>query len=320
MNSDMRIISLVPSATEIVYLLGLQDWLVGRSHDSDFPAKVRSIPIVSDSLIPDNLSSSEIDRYVKNSQQRGRDLYHLDEALFHDLRPTLVLTQELCGVCAPSFAEVEKMVRITQNNALVLSLEPDSLEGVIDTVRVVGKYAGIPEVANEKANLLERRLERIEDELAEHGLFVEFGGEMMEEVVLGRREPTVAVIEWMDPLMTAGHWVPDMVERAGGHMVLSEVGAASQRVEFGNLRVSDPDVIILAICGFEMERTKQEMHLLESKPGWGDLKAVRNGRVYIVDDDSYFTRNGPRLIDGVEMLAKILHPDIFGPYEINPQL
>lgn len=299
LGSAMRIISLIPSATEIVYLLGLQENLVARSHDSNFPEDALAKTIISSPTIGENLSSLEIDNAVRESVHSGRSLFHLDQKLLADLRPSLILTQELCKVCAPNFTEVKQAAKILARETTILSLEPESIEDMFENIMTVGEHTG--------------RQRKAEEAVAG---FREILGEV-EAKTKDVLRPSVVMIEWMEPIMIAGHWVPEMVEKAGGRILLSKPHQKSREASWQEILDANPDILILAPCGFDMHRTKKEIGVFEEKKGWSELKAVRNQTVYLVDGDAYLTRSGPRLVQGTQILAKIFHPTIFGPPSLD---
>jgi iron complex transport system substrate-binding protein len=291
---QLRIVSLIPSATEIVYKLGLGNALVARSHDSNYPPEALHKPVLSEPAIDVSGSSAEIDNAVRTSLHTGRSIFHVDQQKLAELKPDLILTQELCKVCAPSFTDVQNAAKILDGEAKIISLEPHSLEEMMENVALVGRMTGTTEKAEEEIKKMRARLDAVE------------------EKVKNANMPSIAVIEWLEPLMTAGHWVPEMAERAGGKIVLSKTREKSKPVAWEQIAEADPDVLIVAPCGFDIARTRKEIGILKAMEEWEELSAVCNGRAWLVDGDAYLTRSGPRLVDGVEILAKILHPKIFG--------
>ncbi len=286
----MRIVSLVPSATEIAAGLGLADAIVGISADCDFPPEVRGKPVLTDAIMTPDLPSPAIDHRVRGQIHSGRSVYHLDEAALARLRPDLILTQELCAVCAPSFTRVTEAARLLSGEPRIVSLEPRGLLDVLDNIRLVGEVAGVPGRGLELAGRLRRRIDAVA---------VQADGD----------RPGVACIEWLDPIYAGGHWVPEMVAAAGGRDVLGVAREPSRRVEWSEVSDARPEVLVVMACGFDVARTRAEIGLLSGRPGWADLPAVRGGRVFLVDASSYFSRPGPRLVDGLEILAAILHPE-----------
>lgn len=291
----MRIVSLLPSATEIVCALGLADMLVGVSHECDYPAAVvADLPRVTGSAIPHGLPSSEVDRLVSARLAQGESLYTVDEDLLRELRPDLVITQELCDVCAVSFADVCTLAERLPGNPQVVSLAPPDLAGIFADVQTVAIAAGMPTQGEQLKAQLQQRLDRLQRQTA------------------GRPRPGVVALEWLDPPFIAGHWVPEMIEFAGGHDLLGRAGAKSVRVTWENVLSAQPDVVLLVPCGYSAEAAQREWAALTPPPGWGDLPAARNGQVYALDANSYCSRPAPRVVEGVEQLARLLHSECFG--------
>jgi iron complex transport system substrate-binding protein len=290
----MRIVSLLPSATEIVYALGLGDSLIGVSHDCDFPPEVASKPKLSQALISTDLPSDEIDAIVREQLHSGLSVYHLDAPLLQELKPDLILTQELCEVCAPSFDQVAEAAKILGDQTKIVSLEPRSLEDILENIRLVGELTSQADFANQIIAALRERIDRVR--------------QITEEL---RERPTVACVEWLSPVMVAGHWVPELVEYAGGEDLLGEAGDPTREIAWGDLLNYDPDVLVFMPCGFSIERTLAEMELVIGREGWEELAASKNGQVYLVDASSYFNRPGPRVVTGLEIMAQIIHPEFF---------
>jgi len=291
----MRIVSLLPSATEIVCALGLQDQLVGVSHECDYPPGVERLPRVTRSLIPDQASSREIDAAVRERLVDAQALYSLDFEALQELKPDLLVTQALCDVCAVAAPEVSAAARSLPSSPRVLNLEPMSLDDVMQTLRFVGEATGRAREARTVVDGLTARVEAVAERTA--------------AIPAGQR-PGVAFLEWLDPLFSGGHWNPALVRTAGGVDLLGNEGQPSRTIAWDELLSARPEVIFIACCGFSVERTLEDMPLLEAQPGWRDLPAVRRGRVYIIDGQAYFSRPGPRLVDGLEILAHALHPSI----------
>jgi iron complex transport system substrate-binding protein len=282
----MRICSLLPSATEILYSLGLQDEVVGVTHECDYPPEALSKPKITDNMIDhERLTSAEIDHHVASNIGRHGSIYTLNEALLKSLKPDLIVTQELCEVCAVSYREVQHAARVLEGPTTILSLEPNSLNDVFGTILLVGEKTGRESAAQAQVRDLQNRLDRVRERVRE----------------LPR--PRVYAMEWLDPPFSGGHWVPEMVEIAGGREVLGKPGAKSERITVQQVLEAQPDIIVLMPCGFSLERTVEEYRRTKFLPGW-------TGEVYAVDGSSYFNRSGPRLVDGVEILAEIFHPQI----------
>ncbi|MBI3968155.1 MAG: cobalamin-binding protein [Chloroflexi bacterium] len=291
----MRICSLLPSATEIVCALGLADQLVAVTHECDFPPEAAGKPVVTYSPIHGgNRSSGEIDSLVHQHLHEHRSLYHLDLDLLRQLEPDLILTQELCEVCAVSYAEVQSAVRVLDGSPRLVSLEPKRLADVLDNVRLVGDLTGAAARATELVEQLQARIDRV--------------SQITEQV---DSRPRVFALEWLDPPFAAGHWVPEQIRLAGGTSGIVAEGEPSRQVTWDEIAAFDPQVLVLMPCGFDVERTKRETHLVTDQPQLADLAAARDRRVWMVDANSYFSRPGPRLVDGLETLAWIVHPESF---------
>jgi iron complex transport system substrate-binding protein len=290
-----RIVSLIASATEIVAALGFEEQLVGRSHECDFPPTVERLPVCSEPKIDVDGTSRQIDERVKAVLRDALSVYRVFPEVLERLKPTLVVTQTQCEVCAVSHRDVEQAVcELVDSRPQVLSLEPMRLSDVWrDILRVARALDALPR----GEELVSRLMARL-DALAKRAARIE-------------PRPRVASIEWIDPLMTAGNWVPELVDVAGGVDLFGEAGKHSPYLEWERLRRADPDVIVVMPCGFDLERTRREMESLPRRPGWNDLKAVRQGRVFLTDGNSYFNRPGPRLVESAEILAEILHPRQF---------
>ena len=289
----MRIVSLLPSATEIVCALGLADQLVGVTHECDYPPVVKDLPQVTRTLIPHDAASGEIDALVRERLQTQRALYTLDGEALTRLRPDLLITQTLCDVCAVAEAEVQAASCRLPGPPRVLSLEPMSLPDVFETLRQVGQATGTEGRAARVVADLQRRVERVTARTA--------------AIPPGDR-PRVAFLEWIDPPFCGGHWNPALVEMAGGVDVLGRAGQPSRTRAWEDIVAARPDVLFVACCGFSAARARQDLPLLEARPGWPDLPCVRTGRVYVADGNAYFSRPGPRLVDSLEILAHALHP------------
>ena len=299
----MRICSFLPSATEIVYALGLGDSLHGVSHECDYPEDARSKPRVVKSRVDSTrLRSREIDRLVSEMASRGERIYQVDQDVLGHARPDLVLTQQLCEVCAISLEDVEEAVAHLPSRPRLLSLDPHSLDDMLEAIADVGQHTGAATRAGAVVADLRRRIDAVRARSA----------------TAGGSPPRVACVEWLDPLITAGHWVPEMVEAAGGEDVLSRPGAPSRRIEFDELAASAPEAIVLMPCGLNVEAAHSEFSSLQDLDRWRELPAARAGRVYAVDSGALFSRAGPRLVDGIELLGQLIHPDLF-PGQPDPQ-
>jgi iron complex transport system substrate-binding protein len=289
----MRVVSLLASATEIVCALGLEDQLVGRSHECDFPESIKHRPVCTTPKFEVTGSSADIDRRVKETLQSETSVYSVDAALLDDLRPDVIVTQDQCEVCAVSLRDVQAAVGPMRHQPRVVSLNPNSLADVWGDIGAVAAGCGVPERGADLIARLQSRMRRISNRVAD----------------LSR--PTVACIEWIDPLMAAGNWVPELVELAGGINLFGEAGKHSPWMTWNEVVERDPDVIVVMPCGFDLERTQAEMPALMNQSGWPQLKAVRTRRVWVADGNAYFNRPGPRLVEALEMLAETLYPEMF---------
>ena len=289
----MRICSLLPSTTEIVYALGLGDSLVAVTHECDYPPLAATKPRITRSSIDSaQLSSRAIDALVAGHLHDHRGLYQLDRDLLERLNPDLILTQELCAVCAVSYAEVEAAVRALFGDRTILSLEPTGLAEVLETINRVGALTGRDAEAAALIARLQREIDAVTSAVA--GV---------------ARRPRVACLEWLDPPWVGGHWVPEMVHLAGGEDGLGEAGSPSVRVGWEQVIAYAPEVVVLMPCGFDAQRTAREFAATPRPASWQTLPAVRAGEVYAVNANGLFSRPGPRLVQGLRLLAHILHPD-----------
>lgn len=289
----MRICSFLPSATEIVYALGLEDNLVGVTHECDYPPEAKSKPRVIGSLIkPEELASGEIDSLVSENYKAGKSTYIVDREILIKANPDLILTQELCDVCAVSGNEVVEAVKVLGHELQIISLEPKTLDGILDTIMVVGEATNRKERAKGLIDNLESRIEAVRLLLHKE-----------------KDRPRVFCMEWLDPPYTAGHWIPEMVGIAGGECRLGKTGEPSFRVSWDEISDFAPQVVVLMPCGFNIERILREVDVLTSNEYWYRIPAVKKGHVYLADANSYFSRPGPRVVDGLEILARILHPE-----------
>ncbi len=287
----MRVCSLLPSATEILYALGLGDQVCGVSHECDYPAEARSKPVVVRSAFESKgRSGAEVHALVREHLQANRGIYELDREALQAARPDLLLTQALCEVCAISLAQVMRAIQDLSPPPELLSLDPHDVEDVLeDIVRVGGRTGRRREAERLVLDLRARRA-------------------AVRRRVEGLPRPRVACLEWVDPLMCGGHWVPQMVEEAGGLDVLGRRGEPARRIPWEEIESAAPEVVVLAGCGFDVARNAAEAQTLRGHPVWEALAAVRQGRVYAADASAYFSRPGPRLIEGIELLATLLHP------------
>ncbi len=291
----MRIVSLLPAATEIVGALGALDQLVGVSHECDHPAEVNRKPRVTYCPIyGKGLPSSEVDRWVTETLATSGTLYTMDEPLLRSLKPDVILTQKLCDVCAVGYRTVTAMAAMLPGPPRVVNLEPSSLADIFEDIRLVASVLGMERRGEELVCSLEQRVEVVRERARDASC-----------------RPRCFLMEWIDPPFCSGHWGPELVEIAGGTDVLGKRGQDSTRISWEQVVAAQPEVLVLACCGYSAQPTLQDVPLLQRSPGWDSLPAVRKERVYAVDGSAYFSRPGPRLVDSLEILAEILHPELF---------
>ncbi len=299
----MRIVSLLASATEMIAALGCLDSLVGRSHECDYPPQVLQLPLVSTVQIDTETSSQEIDAQIKrlaheqesvqNNALKALSIYSINVPLLQELQPDVIFTQTQCEVCAVSERDVTlALQQLTGLQPRIVSLAPYRLTDVWEDIVRVGKALGKREQAEALVQEYQQRLERLEQQTT--------------ALSAGSKKPRVAVLEWLDPLMSAGNWTPELIGYAGGESLFGEVGVHSPWLTWEALQEADPDVIVLSPCGFSLERTHVDLPLLQHHPSWQTLQAVRNGRVYAIDGNNYLNRSGPRLIESAELLARVI--------------
>jgi iron complex transport system substrate-binding protein len=296
MTGMPRIISLLPSATEMICALGLADQLVGVTHECDFPLEVRDKPTVVRNALPiETMSEREIDEAVTERLRSGLGLYVLDIELIRKLRPDILITQSLCEVCAPSENEIAQLLACLEHRPKVLYQTPHRIAEVFDCLKELGRELGREAQANRISADAERRISNIAVKLAQV-----------------RRRPRVFCMEWLDPVYCSGHWVPEMVRLAGGDDLLGREGTDSVRTEWQKVRDWAPEVLVFMPCGYDLEQTLERARQLLTLPGFGDLPAARGGRVYAVHANAFFARPGPRVIAGAELMAHLIHPELFG--------
>ena len=288
----MRICSLLPSATEIAFALGLGDQVVAVSHECDYPSEASTRPILTKSTIHHKVHKSvDVDRAV---EQRSGDIYEIDEKQLGELNPDLILTQELCHVCAVSYTKVKEAARILDIDTKIVSLEPTSLEEIVDNILLVGKIAGASRAAEKLALQLMKRIDRVKEKTREV-----------------KRRPRVFFMEWLQPPWVGGHWIPEMIDYASGMDGLGHFGQPSYKAEWEDVVVYQPEIIVLSPCGFDAEQIVNESTVLSSYEGWEKIPAFQNGSIYAVDASAYFSRPGPRIVEGLEILAHVIHPELF---------
>ena len=287
----MRIVSLLPSATEIICALGLEDQLVGVTHECDFPPSVRRLPKVTRTLIPTDASSATIDSLVREERRADRSLYALDLPVLEALSPDLIVTQTLCDVCAVSDDEVRAAACTLPGATRVLHLEPTTLPEVLSSIEAVAQAAGIEDRGREVVRHLQARIDAVTGKQTG-----------------AARRPRVALLEWLDPPFSCGHWSPAIVRLAGGVEGLGVEGQRSRMLTWNEVIVWRPEIVVIACCGFTVERTLEDVPVVEGVSGWQGIPAARGGAVYVVDGSSYFSRPGPRLVESLELLAHIIDP------------
>ena len=280
----MRIASLLPSATEIVCALGLENELVAVTHECDYPDSVRDKPVLTRSVLSGASSGAEVDRHIRELVHEGSSIYALDAPLLEALHPDLILTQELCEVCAVSYPIVERAVRRLGSSPQLVSLEPETIEDVFENIRVVGRLAGRSAIAERVCDSLRRRVAAVEQRVA------------------GRPRRRVVCLEWVDPPFNCGHWTPELVTIAGGDERLGVARRPAHAIDWQQVIDADPEVVVVMACGFSLERSLREV-----ETAGGRFEALR-AQIWVVDGNAFFSRPGPRLVDSVEIMAGILHP------------
>jgi|TARA_R110002126_G_scaffold289250_1_gene443899 iron complex transport system substrate-binding protein len=290
MSSDLRVVSLLPSATEIAVALGLEPNLVGRSHECDFPNFVRDLPVCTSTKLEKGLRSDEIDKRVQEIVRQGLSVYEVDTPLLQSLAPDVILTQSQCAVCAVTPDDLEEALATwIGKKPQLISLAPDNLDDVWGDFRKVGDAVDRPEKAEQAIERLQKSLDGM--------------------TAGDAPRPTIAAIEWMEPLMVAGNWVPELIEIAGGKSLFATAGQHSPWLEWDALLASDPDKIIFMPCGYQIGQTVAEMPAMVKHPHWARLSAVRNGEVFLADGHHFFNRPGPRLVESAKIIADILYAD-----------
>ncbi len=312
----MRILSLLPAATEIIYLLGLEKYLVGVSHECDFPKQALKLPKITSSPVSNDLSSLEINNEVAKLKHKGSGVFHIDEQKLRHVKPNLILTQELCDVCAISWTQVKKASKIlssvipenivSQGSSIdsgsqairndnfslqIISLEPESIKDILENILLIGEFSRRSQESKKIVASLKKRLKNLDSRLK----------------TVVTYKPKVLIIEWLDPLMVAGHWVPEMVEKAGGINLITTKGQKSYPIIIDQIVKSAPDILIFAPCGFDIKRTLKEKVLIKKIT---KKLPTTNYQLYLMDGNAYLTRPGPRIIDGMEIFSEIFHPHI----------
>lgn len=291
----MRIVSLIASSTEIVHALGFGDQMVGRSHECDFPTQVTDLPVCTGPKFRTDGTSYEIDQRVKAILQESLSVYRVDAEKLNELKPTHIITQAQCEVCAVSLKDVEEAAcQIITSKPQIISLQPDSLADIFDDVRRIAKGLGVEPVGEMMVDQLKGRMDAVAKKANEL-----------------KEKPRVALVEWIEPMMAGGNWMPELIEMAGGINLFGEAGKHSPWMNWEDLVAAEPDIIVVSPCGFDIKRTMEEMHLISDREEYGGLKAVKEGKVFVADGNQYFNRPGPRVLESLEMLAEMLHPNEF---------
>ncbi len=290
-----RIVSLLPAATEMVATLGAADRLVGRSHVCDHPWEVRPLPVVTRSRIPEELPSAEISAAVSRAAAERESVFELDVERLRALNPDLILTQDQCSVCAVTPADLDDALRDWPGTTPeVVRLHPTRLVHLWQDLQLLAERLGLPDGGRACIAPLKARVVAV-----------------LEKTAMLQRRPSVACLEWLDPLMGAGNWIPELIQLAGGHPVFGEPGKHSAWLTWENLALQDPAVLVLTPCGFDLERTRKEAARIQSHELWPHLRAVKTGRVYLADASAYFNRPGPRLVESLEAFAEMIQPELF---------
>ena len=292
---DKRIASLLPSCTEIICMLGYRENLVGISHECDYPNSISNLPVLTKARLSSDRNSIEINQSVTDLLQRGLSVYDVDASLLKSLSPDIIVTQAQCEACAVSLDQVEDIVsNWTLNQTEIISLEPNTLNEVWLGFDIIAKSMNTPESSSILKSEIHERFKLLKDKLK--GI---------------EKKPTILCIEWIEPIMVAANWVPELVDLAGGNNVMSESGTDSNFCSWDEIKKINPDIIIMMPCGFGIKRTLEDLHFLQKREGWQELRAVNEKNVYVVDGHQYFNRPGPRLVDSAEILAEIINPDYF---------
>ena len=287
-----RVLSLLSSTTEIIYALGCGDRLVGRSHECDYPEEVSELPICTIPKFNVDGTSREVDDEVKSLVQSALSIYYINEKLLKELKPDIIFTQSQCEVCAVSVSDVENALKnISGLSSKIISVEPNSMEDIFNDILTIAETLNVRKKGRELIDLIKAKIDNIE------------------KIIHQKSSPSIAAIEWIDPLMAAGNWVPQLIKVAGGKNLFGEAGKHSPWMKYNDLVEQDPEIIIVMPCGYDIKKSLIEIKTLESKKGWGSLKAVRNRNVYITDGNQFFNRPGPRIIESLEILLEIIHSD-----------
>ena len=294
-----RIISFLPSATELIYELGAQEKLFGVTHECNYPTEAASKPKVIESVFePEKMSSKEIDEKICDLSEKGEDIYKLVTQNVSDAKPDLIISQEICEVCSAYTNQVKNAIEILDEKPEIYSMSPHDINGILKCVTDIAEKINEKKRGNEIVNSLNSRINRIKD------------------VKISKR-PKVLAIEWINPFFTSGHWVPEMIEMSGGENMITKKGEHSRKMEIEEIENENPDVLVLMPCGFDVQRTVSEYEkYLKNDLRWNELRAVKERKVFAVDANSFFSKPSIRVVTGIEILAKILHPEMFEELEV----
>ncbi len=293
-GASMRIVSLLPSTTEIICALGLEKALVGRSHECDFPSSVQKLPACTEEKFNPDGTSYELDQRVKALLQEGLSVYRVDAKKLAELEPDVIITQNHCEVCAASEDEVKSAVHENLGDTVkVISVSPTDIHEVLDSVETIGRAIGVEKKAGELSRSMKEQLKSFE------------------EKTRNLQMPGVLCLEWLEPLMAAGNWMPELIQIAGGYSLAGRAGEHSPMIEWKEVLKLDPKIIMIIPCGYSVDQTAKEIVSLTSRSGWNKLRAVQNKQVYVADGNHYFNRPGPRLVDSTVILGEIIHPSLY---------
>jgi iron complex transport system substrate-binding protein len=285
----MRVVSLLASATEIICALGAGEWLVGRSHECDHPEWVKTLPACTRPEFDVSISSGQIDAEVRRRLKAGEPLYHVDVDLIDSLKPDLLVAQEHCEVCAVTPADVDRAGGCRLAVGQIVALRAGSVRGIYDDVTAIGRALGLERAAADLVDAMRSRIDAVHQSVSH------------------RAAPSLVLVEWTDPVFAMSNWIPELVDAANGRLLLGDRGVHSTAIDWQRVRDADPEWLIVAPCGFDLERTRREVPTLESLPGWFELRAVRDGKVVLADGNRYFNRSGTTIVETAEILAEILH-------------
>ena len=296
---SQRIVTFLPSATELIYNLGADDKLFGVTHECNYPIDAKTKPrVISSVFDPALMSSKQIDEKICQLMTDGKEIYNLNKENLLNAKPDLIISQNICEVCSAHTEHVNMAVNILEKKPKVYTMDPHNIDEILISIKDISKMIGKEKEGNELINSLLKRLQFVKSKMYEE-------------------RPKVVAIEWVDPFFTSGHWIPEMIETAGGENLISVERMPSRKMKFKEIKSANPDIIVIMPCGFDVKRTISEYNnVLAENPDWNELKAVKENNVYAVDANSYFSKPSLRTITGIEILAQIIHPDIFGSLQL----